>query len=102
MTTTEYALSNYLRHSWANFAKNPYAGPDWLRLGSAADFVVQDGSTNPIAVRPAPLDLDLAVIGGRSGEDAGVEIVREAEVDGKCGVFLPMYQALASARGDSF
>jgi hypothetical protein len=102
VTSTEYALSNYLRHTWANFAKNPYAGPDWARLGSATDFVIQDGSTNPIAVKPAPLDLDLAIIGGRRGDVAGVEIGRQVEVDGKCGVFLPMYRAIASARGDGF
>jgi hypothetical protein len=102
VTSTEYALSNYLRHTWAKFARNPYVGPDWARLGSAADFVVQDESTNPIAVKPAPLDLDLAIIGGRRGDVAGVEIARQEEVDGKCGVFLPMYQALASARGDGF
>jgi hypothetical protein len=102
VTSTEYAMSNYLRRTWANFAKNPFAGPDWARLGSAADFVIQDGSTNPNAVKPAPLDLDLAIIGGRSGEVAGVEIGRRADVDGKCGVFLPMDRAIASARGDIF
>jgi hypothetical protein len=102
VTPAEYVLSNYLRNTWANFAKNPYAGPDWAKLGSAMDFVVQDGSTNPIAVEPAPLDLDLAIIGGRSGDVAGAEIGRQVEVDAKCAVFLPMYQVLASGRGDEF
>ena len=55
-----------------------------------------------VAVVPAPTDLDLAVIGGVDGDVAGVEVVREAEVDSKCDVFLPMYKILAGLRGDGF
>src|ERR1700761_2059577 len=43
VTPAEYALSNYIRRTWANFAKNPDLGPDWNEVGSAKKFVVQDG-----------------------------------------------------------
>jgi hypothetical protein len=101
ITATEVALSRYMRHAWASFAKDPEGGPGWDTIGTSSDFVVQDGSNNPIAVVPAPADLDLGVIGGM-GDAVGLEIRRESEIDSKCSIFAPIYQALANARGDTF
>ena len=66
----------------------------------APAFVVQDGCSDPIAMKLAPTDLDLGVIGG-SGDVGGVVVAREAEIDAKCEVFLPMYKGLAQAWGDA-
>ena len=101
ITAAEVALSSYMRHSWAEFAKKPTGGPGWNGIGTAGSFVLQDGSNNPIAVQPTPLDLDLGVIGG-SGNAAGVVIERESTIDVKCEIFLPMYKVLAKIRGDPF
>lgn len=102
VTAAEFAQSNYLRQMWASFAKNPTFGPGWNAVGTARQFVVQDESSNPIAVQPAPPDMHLGVLGGESGNVAGVEVRRSSSVDGKCGVFTPVYQALAARRGDTF
>jgi hypothetical protein len=101
VTATEYALSKWFRHAWASFAKNPEGGPGWNSFGSGPSFFVQDGSSNPTAVKPAPFDLDLGVIGGDGGV-AGIRIGRDSDIDSKCGIFMPVYEALATARGDGF
>ena len=100
-TAVELAQIAWLRQTYAGFAKNPQGGPGWNKVGSADRLVVQDEAQGPTATTPAPKDMDLAVIGGRTGNIAGIDIVGESEVDAKCGVFLPMYQDLAALRGDS-
>lgn len=102
-TAAEYAQCNYLRRAWSDFAKEPSLGPGWNQVGSASRlFVATGNATDPRSVVPAPADLDLAVIAGGNGDVAGVEVVREAVVDSKCDVFLPMYKTLAELRGDVF
>lgn len=108
VTPAEYAQSDYLRHTWASFAKDPDLGPGWNQVGSAGGFVVSTqgnggpGDDDPRGVSPAPADLDLAVIGGHSGDVGGVQMVRRAEVESKCGIFLPLYKVIAEGRGDGF
>jgi carboxylesterase 2 len=48
-TPQQEALSQYMQTTWANFAKNPSAGPGWPRLGSTfGDSLAKlGGSENP-------------------------------------------------------
>jgi acetylcholinesterase len=73
-TAQEFALSNYMRGAWAEFARNPTSGPGWNALGTF-------GGTG------------LGVLGtnGRSG----VTVIRESVVDGRCAILQPIYPFLS-------
>ncbi|KAK5008345.1 hypothetical protein LTR39_005198, partial [Cryomyces antarcticus] len=76
-TVQEYALSNFMRGAWARFAKDPVNGPGWNRVGSGAQY-------------GAPADMDLGVLGDRlNAKGSGVTVIRESEVNGRCGLFKP-------------
>ncbi|KAB8339114.1 hypothetical protein FH972_022050 [Carpinus fangiana] len=72
-TAQQAALSSYMNAAWATFAKNPFAGPGWNRLGSF------NGT-------------DLGVLGGAMGQ-AGVTVIRQDQVDNKCRLLLPQFNA---------
>ncbi|KAF2751036.1 cholinesterase [Sporormia fimetaria CBS 119925] len=69
-TAQQEALSNYMRGAWANFARNPLAGPGWNRLGTF------NGTA-------------LGVLG--LGDSAGVELKESRYADSRCAVFQPVY-----------
>lgn len=73
VTDVQIKLSAYMQGVWANFVKNPDAGPGWPRLG-----------TN--------FGIELADIGdhGSSGE----ETIPLASVDWPCPVYDPIVQAV--------
>jgi carboxylesterase type B len=63
-TAEECALSDYMRSTWARFAKDPEAGPGWSAIGEAA--------------------LDVAVL--QNGKEA-VKLVEQSTLDGRCAVW---------------
>lgn len=62
-----------MRGAWARFAKNPFAGPGWNALGTFAGT-------------------DLGVLG--TNGDSGVTVIRESDVDSRCGILTPFYSAI--------
>lgn len=70
-TEQQVELSTFMRGAWADFAKDPEAGPGWEALGDGEDYGV--------------LGLD---------GDGGVQVRERAIADGKCGVFEPIYATL--------
>ena len=74
-TAQEFALNQYMQGAWAQFAKNPYLGPGWNRLGTF------DG-------------VDLGVLGTDGG--SGVTVVRQAEVDARCGLYKSIYANIST------
>lgn len=73
-TDQQIALSKYMRKAWADFAKDPKAGPGWDKLGTTGE--------------------DLAVL----GLDGSVRstMVNESVVDSKCAIFAPVYNFFSS------
>ncbi|KAF2713847.1 alpha/beta-hydrolase [Pleomassaria siparia CBS 279.74] len=78
-TAQEAALSNYMRETWARFAKYPVAGPGWNAVGTGSDFFGGAG------------DLDIGLVGSEGS--AGVEVIRQAEVDSRCSLWVPILTA---------
>lgn len=62
-TTQEVALSKYMQKAWADFAKDPYAGPGWSMIGTNGG-------------------VDLGVLGANGS--IGVTVIPEEEVDTNC------------------
>lgn len=73
-TAQEFALSNYMRSAWAQFARNPLKGPGWNAIGTF-------GGT------------DLGVLG--TNGTSGVTVIREDVVDGRCAILEPIYPFLS-------
>ncbi|KAL2823734.1 alpha/beta-hydrolase [Aspergillus cavernicola] len=73
---TEAALSHYMQHAWANFAKNPDGGPGWPQVGTNGGIELADIGS-----------------GNRSGEDN----IRFWEADSYCGTLLEYSQLLGFA-----
>lgn len=80
VTAQQEALSKYMRGAWAHFAKNPIAGPGWNAVGTGGKFL-----------GGAP-DLDVGVLGANGS--AGVTVIRESDVDYRCPLFYPLYDAV--------
>ncbi|EON69466.1 hypothetical protein W97_08726 [Coniosporium apollinis CBS 100218] len=78
-TAEQDALGKFMQGVWAQFAKNPHGGPGWNAVGTGDEFI------------GGAADLDLGVIGGQGW--AGVKVIRESEVDGRCALFRPIYEA---------
>jgi carboxylesterase type B len=82
VTAQEFALSSTMQGAWAKFAKDPLGGPGWNAVGSASQFY------------GAPLDLDIGLFGNRlDAASSGVTVIRESEIDARCSLFTPLYQA---------
>ena len=64
-TATQRSLSNFMRGTWARFAKNPSAGPGWKAID-----VKRPGVAN------------IAVFAAEHPEE--VKLVKQSDVDGKC------------------
>ena len=87
VTVQQEALGNYMRGAWADFAKNPEKGPGWVGVGMAGEYA------------GAEEDQDLAVLGDVGDvQGGGATVVRQSEVDTRCGLFRPVYEALGFYR----
>lgn len=73
-TAQQEALSRYMRGAWADFAKNPKAGPGWNRLGT------YNGTA-------------LGVLGWMGS--GGVTVANSSLADSRCAVFEPVYNRVA-------
>ncbi|KAL9625262.1 MAG: hypothetical protein Q9160_000664 [Pyrenula sp. 1 TL-2023] len=73
-TADEIALSGYMQTAWADFAKDPAAGPGWTQVDAA-------GAGKYIA------DIG-GVVGGTS-----YQLITEQEIDERCVLFQPIYDA---------
>lgn len=79
MTTQEAALSSFMRGAWARFAKDPVIGPGWNAIGTGSQYFEGAG------------DLDIGLLGSKG--NAGVKIIRQSEVDGRCRLWTPILTA---------
>lgn len=61
-----------MQTTWANFAKNPYAGPGWPAWGSAVNDMGDIG------------------VDGIYGEVA----INSAAVDARCAIYNPLYASI--------
>jgi acetylcholinesterase len=87
MTIQQEVLGNYMRGAWADFAKNPEKGPGWVAVGAAGQYA------------GAEEDQDLAVLGDvRDVIGGGATVVRQSEIDRRCAIFRPVYEALGIYR----
>lgn len=69
ITAQQDALSAYMQHAWASFAKDPYGtGPGWAPLGSGED---------------------LGILGNAGS--SGVTVVNRNLTDSRCGLFEALY-----------
>jgi carboxylesterase type B len=106
VTTQENALSTSMQSAWARFAKNPKGGPGWNAVGTGSPGIVLSGAsdlllggvyadTNGSALSGA---WDLGVWGNRLGAmGGGITVIDQYEVDYRCGLFVPVYEAIRAA-----
>ena len=107
-TTQEFALSSFMSGAWARFAKNPAAGPGWNPVGTGqagpvlygaydqvVDGIYYDGGGNVTAGA-----WDLGVLGdvGRV-RGAGVTVLPQTQLDYRCSLWKPLYQANVGSAG---
>ncbi|CAD0101198.1 unnamed protein product [Aureobasidium mustum] len=103
VTTQEYALSRFMRSAWATFAKNPANGPGWNAVGTGIGGAVLSTSSDGLfggilmgsngTVQQG--DWDLGVLGDvGSVRGSGVTVLPQSTVDGRCGLFVPVYEAI--------
>ncbi|KAG9582865.1 alpha/beta-hydrolase, partial [Aureobasidium melanogenum] len=106
ITTQEYALSRFMRGAWAAFAKNPANGPGWNAVGTGTGGAVlstaSDGLPGGILTGPNGTvqqgAWDLGVLGDvGSVRGSGVTVLPQSVVDGRCGLFVPVYEAILKA-----
>lgn len=103
VTVQEYALSTAMMGMWSRFAKNPMGGPGWNPVGSGAAGSVLVGA-HDVGMGGTYIDeygrsvegaYDLAVLGNRHNIlSSGVTMIDQEEVDSRCGLFLPIYEAI--------
>ncbi|MCJ1311332.1 hypothetical protein MMC25_005003 [Agyrium rufum] len=64
-TAQQIALSKYMQTTWASFAKNPAAGPDWPRYlsdnGVELGDLGENGSTGEKTIAEAPIDANCLI-----------------------------------------
>jgi carboxylesterase type B len=83
VTIQEEALSEYMQGAWARFAKDPAGGPGWNAVGTGANYVGGES------------DEDLGVLGNVGDvTGSGVTVIRESDVDGRCGLFKDIYESI--------
>lgn len=78
-TAEQDALGKFMQGAWAQFARDPTAGPGWNALGTGNRYL-----------NGAP-DLDLGVLGGQGW--AGVKVIEQSDVDQRCRLYEPIYEA---------
>ncbi|KAH6235186.1 hypothetical protein HBI42_020270 [Parastagonospora nodorum] len=102
-TTQEYALGQYMRSTWAKFAKNPYAGPGWNAVGSGAEGRVLEGAYDEVGGGVLKMgnesliegDWSLGVLGDVGDvKGSGVTVLPQSAVDARCELFRPLFEAV--------
>jgi carboxylesterase type B len=102
-TTQEAALSQYMRSTWARFAKNPYAGPGWNAVGTGAEGRVLEGAYDETAGGLLSMgngsalkgDWSLGVLGDVGDvKGSGVTVLPQSALDARCELFRPLYQTI--------
>ena len=87
VTTQQFALGKFIQGAWAKFAKNPAGGPGWNAVGTASEFF------------GAAADQDLGDLGNRlNAAGSGVTVIRQSEVDSRCSLYAPIYEALIASQ----
>lgn len=71
VTDQEIALSAFIQTAWANFAKDPMAGPGWRALDGTGD--------------------QLACLG--CGGSSGIQIMSTSVIDSRCSQYAPLFTA---------
>jgi carboxylesterase type B len=106
VTTQEYALANFMRGAWARFARNPYAGPGWNAVGEGAQGRVLVGAYEQVSGGVLTMengsvvegDWSLGVLGDVGNvRGSGVTVLPQREVDARCELFRPLYEAIGGA-----
>lgn len=92
-----------MRGAWATFAKNPANGPGWNAVGTGTAGAVlstaSDGLPGGILMglngTVQQGDWDLAVLGDVGDvRGSGVTVLPQSAVDGRCGLWVPVYEAI--------
>jgi carboxylesterase type B len=103
ITTQEYALANFMRGAWARFARNPYAGPGWNAVGEGAQGKVLVGAYEQVTGGVLTTgngsaiegDWSLGVLGDvGSVRGSGVTVLPQKQLDARCELFRPLYEAI--------
>lgn len=109
-TTQEYALSNAMRSTWANFAKNPQRGPGWNQIETGTASQVLSGASAQVlggqytSFNGSVLDgtWNLGVWGDRLNVlGGGITVIDQQEVDSRCRLFEPIYELIAGTAGST-
>ncbi|KAH7132542.1 Carboxylesterase family-domain-containing protein [Dendryphion nanum] len=104
VTTQQYVLSQFIQSAWAKFAKNPWGGPGWNRVGTGAEGSILSGiydQTKGGVYRSANSSLlrgtfDLAVLGDVGNvKGSGATIVDSKTLDWRCGIWREVYEKYA-------
>jgi hypothetical protein len=107
-TTQEYALSSFMQGTWARFAKNPLAGPGWNAVGTGRSGSVLSGAYNQVtdglyygsSGNVTTGDWNLGVLGDVGNvRGGGVTVLPQSQVDYRCNLYRPIYQALVGTAG---
>ncbi|KAF1931340.1 alpha/beta-hydrolase [Didymella exigua CBS 183.55] len=107
-TTQEFALSSFMQGAWARFAKNPLGGPGWNPVGTGQAGTVLSGAYDSAvggiyygsSGNATGGDWNLAVLGdvGRV-KGGGATIYPQRQLDYRCNLYKPIYQALVGSAG---
>jgi carboxylesterase type B len=107
-TTQEYALSKYMQSVWANFAKNPLAGPGWNALGTGKEGSVLSGAYDMVHGGVLWMgngsefmgDWNLGVLGDVGNvKGSGVTVLPQRDLDARCALFRPLFEAVVGKDG---
>ncbi|KAF2148848.1 alpha/beta-hydrolase [Myriangium duriaei CBS 260.36] len=105
-TTQEYALAQYMQHTWARFAKNPQGGPGWNAVDVGVPATILAGA-NVNTTGGLYLDANsqrtsgtynLAVLGSvRNVMSSGATIVPQESLDYRCVLYEAAYNAIRNS-----
>ena len=93
-----------MRGAWARFAKDPAGGPGWNQVGSGMGGPLLIGANGVgvggVYASPSGTVLagawDLGLLGNKGDAmGSGVTVIDQYEVDYRCGLFTPLYNAAA-------
>lgn len=97
-----------MQGTWARFAKNPLAGPGWNQLGTGASGLILQGSSDQVLGGIFQDRINTVVKGNwnlgvfgdvGNARGSGVTILPQSDVDFRCGLFKPIYEAIVGPNG---